>query len=450
MLTQIEACAELFHTATGTAFADLLVDGHRETWPIRSKRFRGWLRRRYYEATGGALAGHAISLELDLLEARAQFDAPERLVDVRVAEHEGRVYLDLAEEHWRAVEIGPDGWRVNKYPPVRFHRPAGMLPLPVPERGGSIEALGSLLNLSSRSDFVLVVAWLLATLRSRGPYPLLAISGEQGSAKTVLSKMLRALIDPNVAPVRTLPREERELMIDANNGHLLAFDNLSGLPAWLSDALCRLATGGSLALRQLYTDDEEVLFQAARPLLVNGIEDVITRPDLADRGIFLMLPPIGERQRRSEAELWREFDLARPRILGALLDAAVRGLQTMPGIRLTSLPRMADFALWAAACETALWPAGTFARAYAANRRAGIESIIDADPVAACVREIMAERGSWMGSAADLLRAGADRSSDGISKYSTGLAQKSTRARRPSAPGADLPAGRRHRGGLRS
>jgi len=261
MLTQIEACAELFHTATGTAFADLLVDGHRETWPIRSKRFRGWLRRRYYEATGGALAGHAISLELDLLEARAQFDAPERLVDVRVAEHEGRVYLDLAEEHWRAVEIGPDGWRVNKYPPVRFHRPAGMLPLPVPERGGSIEALGSLLNLSSRSDFVLVVAWLLATLRSRGPYPLLAISGEQGSAKTVLSKMLRALIDPNVAPVRTLPREERELMIDANNGHLLAFDNLSGLPAWLSDALCRLATGGSLALRQLYTATKRSCFK---------------------------------------------------------------------------------------------------------------------------------------------------------------------------------------------
>jgi hypothetical protein len=151
----------------GTAFADLLVDGHRETWPIRSKRFCGWLRRRYYEATGGALAGHAISLEIDLLEARAQFDAPERLVHVRVAEHEGRVYLDLAEEHWHAVEIEPDGWRVNKYPPVRFRRPAGMLPLPVPERGGSIEALGSLLNLSSRSDFVLVVAWLLGTPRVR-------------------------------------------------------------------------------------------------------------------------------------------------------------------------------------------------------------------------------------------------------------------------------------------
>jgi hypothetical protein len=122
---------------------------------------------------------------------------------------------------------------------------------------------------------------------------LLAISGEQGSAKTVLSKMLKALVDPNVAPVRALPREQRELMIAANNGHVLAFDNLSGLPPWLSDALCRLATGGSFAVRQLYTNEDEILFQATRPLLVNGIEDVISRPDLADRSIFLTLAPRG-------------------------------------------------------------------------------------------------------------------------------------------------------------
>src|SRR5262245_29885601 len=192
MLTQFAACDALFHTATGTAFADLMVDGHRETWPIRSKRFRGWLRRRYYEATGGAPSGHGISSELDLLEARAQFDAPERCVHVRIAEHEGHIYVDLADEHWRAIEIGSDGWRVNKFPPVRFRRPAGMLPLPVPERGGLIEDLLPFLNLSNRNDFVVVVAWLLAALRPGGPYPLLAISGEQGSAKTVLCKMLKA------------------------------------------------------------------------------------------------------------------------------------------------------------------------------------------------------------------------------------------------------------------
>jgi hypothetical protein len=232
----------------------------------------------------------------------------------------------------------------------------------------------------------------------------LAISGEQGSAKTVLCKLLKALVDPNAAPVRALSREERELMIAANNGYLLAFDNLSGLPGWLSDALCRLASGGSFAARQLYTDDEEVLFQAARPILLNGIEDLISRPDLGDRAIFLTLTPIGEGERRSEAELWREFEIARPRMLGALLDAVVHGLRAMGSVKLAQLPRMADFALWAAACETVFWPAGTFARAYAANRRAAIESIIEADPLATCVRTMMADRTVWTGNASELLQ----------------------------------------------
>src|SRR5262245_26352192 len=407
VLARMEAKLELFHTATGIAFADLRIDGHRETWPIRSKRFRAWLRHCHYQATGEALSAAAIRAALDLLEARAQFDAPERTIHIRVAEHAGRVYLDLADERWRAVEIGAEGWRVIGSPPVRFRRPPGMLPLPEPETGGSIEALRSLLNIQSQNDFVLVVAWLLATLRSDGPYPLLAVSGEQGSAKTVLSKLLRALVDPNAAPVRALSREQRELMIAANNGHLLAFDNLSVIPAWLSDALCRLASGGSFAVRQLYTDDDEVLFQSARPILLNGIEDVVGRADLADRAVFVTLAPIAEEQRRSEAELWREFEVVRPRILGALLDAVTHGLRERPRVRLERLPRMADFALWAIACENALWPPGTFAHAYEANRTAAVANAVDADPVAARVREIMAERTTWVGSAADLLQTGA-------------------------------------------
>src|SRR4051812_14825549 len=329
MLEEMTVCEEVFHTAGGVAFADLITDGHRETWPIRSKRFRIWVRRCYYQASGTAAGAAVIASALDLLEARAHFDGPERVIHTRVANRADRLYVDLADEHWRAVEIGPDGWRVLGCPPVRFRRSPGMLPLPLPEHGGSIEALRPFLNLSNQNDFVLVVAWLLAALRSGGPYPLLAISGEQGSAKTVLSKLLKALVDPNAAAVRALPREERELMISANNGHLLAFDNLSGLPAWLSDALCRLASGGSFAVRQLYTDDEEVLFKAARPTLLNGIEDIIGRSDLADRAILLTLGPIGEEQRRSETELCREFEFARPAILGALLDAAAHGLRAV-------------------------------------------------------------------------------------------------------------------------
>jgi hypothetical protein len=151
-----------------------------------------------------------------------------------------------------------------------------------------------------------------------------------------------------------------------------------------------------------------VLFDAGRPIILNGIEDVVSRPDLADRALFLTLPYLSEVRRRPEQTLWQDFELARPRLLGVLLDALSNGLRALPHVRLDRLPRMADFALWAAACEISLWPAGTFARAYAANRRAAIDDAIDADPVAACVRDLMAERSSWAGTAADFLRAGAD------------------------------------------
>jgi len=318
----------------------------------------------------------------------------------------GALYLDLGDETWRAVEIDATGWRVIDNPPVRFRRASGMQPLPIPVSGGSIATLRSFLNVKSETDFVLVVAWALACLRSRGPYPVIVLSGEQGSAKSTFSAILRALLDPNTAPLRALPREDRDLFIAASNGHVLAFDNVSGLPAWISDTLCRLATGGGFAVRQLYTDQDEVLFDAARPVILNGIEDIVTRPDLADRAVFLTLEPIPEERRRPEAELWAAFEAERPRILGVLLDAVAEGLKRLPEIRLPKLPRMADFALWASACETAMWPTGTFWSAYCGNRDEAVEGVIDADPVAAAVRGFMATtRTVWTGNASNLLGA---------------------------------------------
>jgi hypothetical protein len=403
MLSLLCASGSLFHTAMGTAYADLIIDGHRETWAIRSRQFRTWVRRRYFEETGRAATSAELASVLDLLEAKAQFDAPERTVNLRIAEHQGSLYLDLGDQAWHSLSVEAHGWGLVNAPPVRFRRTPGMLPIPAPERRGSIEKLLPFLNLASHNDFVLVVAWLLAALRPQGPYPVLAIAGEQGSAKTTLTRALRALVDPNVAPVRSLSREERELMITANNGHVLAFDNLSNLPPWLSDSFCRIASGGSFAVRRLYTNDEEVLFQAARPIILNGIEDIISRPDLADRAIFLSLPYVAEKERRPEAQFWRDFENARPSIVGALLDAASYGLRMLPSIRLPSLPRMADFAVWACACEGALWPRGTFMRAFRQNRRSAIEDVIDADPLAAHVRQMMAQRSSWTGTASDLL-----------------------------------------------
>jgi hypothetical protein len=419
ILIDLAQSAELFHTPDGTGFADLDINGHRETWPIRAKGFRRWLARGFFEATQGAPSSEALQSALNVIEAKAHFDAPERVVHVRVGGLDERLYLDLGDATWRAVEIDDTGWRVIDNPPVRFRRAAGMQRLPVPAAGGSIEVLRSFLNVQSDNDFVLVVVWALAALRNRGPYPVIVLSGEQGSAKSTFSAILRALLDPNTAPLRALPREDRDLFIAASNGHVLAFDNVSGLPGWISDTLCRLATGGGFAVRQLYTDQDEVLFDAARPVILNGIEEIVTRPDLADRAVFLTLQPIPEEHRRPEQELWAAFDAARPRILGILLDAVVEGLKRLPETRLEKLPRMADFALWATACETALWPAGTFWSAYCGNRDEAVEGVIDADPIATAVRAVMATRTVWTGTASDLLGALAEMVGERVAKSKT-------------------------------
>ena len=405
ILIKLAQCAEPFHTSDGTGFADLEIKGHRETWRIRSKGFRHWLAHRFFEATGGAPGSEALQSALNVIEAKAQFDAPQRTVHIRVGEQDGRLYLDLCDEMWRAVEIDSTGWRLIDRPPVRFRRAAGMKPLPVPIAGGSIETLRSFLNVQSDNDFVLAVVWALAVLRNSGPYPVLVLSGEHGSAKSTFSLILRALLDPNTVPLRALPREDRDMFIAANNGHVLVFDNLSGLSAWISDTLCRLATGGGFAARQLYTDQDEVLFDAARPVILNGIEEVARRPDLADRALFLTLQPIPEDRRRSQAELLAGFEAERPGILGVLLDAVVEGLKRLPETHLDKLPRMADFALWATACETALWTPGTFWSAYCGNRDAALDGVIDADPIADAVRALMASRTVWTGTASDLLGA---------------------------------------------
>ena len=405
ILIRLASSAELFHTPDGTGYVDLEINGHRETWSIRSKGFKRWLARRFFEETEGAPSSEALQSALNVIEARAHFDAPQMDVHIRVAGHGGKLYLDLADSAWRAVEIDAQGWRIVNEPPVRFRRAAGMQPLPDPVLGGSVDALRSFLNVSSVADFVLVVAWALAAVRNKGPYPVIVLSGEQGSAKSTFSAIVRALLDPNSAPLRALPREDRDLFIAATNSHVLTFDNVSRLPAWISDTICRLATGGGFAVRQLYTDQDEVLFDATRPVILNGIEDIVTRPDLADRAIFLTLEAIPEECRKPEKELWAAFEAARPQILGALLDAVSHGLRLLPEMRLDKLPRMADFALWATACETALWSEGTFWAAYAGNRDEAVDSVIEADPVGSAIRSLMAARTEWTGTASDLLGA---------------------------------------------
>lgn len=406
MLVGFADAAILFHSPDNKCFAVVDQDGCNQTYALKSGDFRRWLTSKFYTATGKSPGNQALQDAVNVLEARACFDGECQPVHVRLAFFGGSLYLDLADEHWRAVEISPDGWKVINEPPVRFIRPKGMTPLPLPQAGGSLADLRSLVNCPDDHQWALLVAWLIGCLHPRGPYPILVVNGEQGSAKTTLSRMVRMLFDPNKSCMRAEPAEARDLMIAASNGWVYALDNLSGIQPWLSDALCRLSTGGGYATRELYTDDSETIFECCRPILVNGIEDLASRSDLLDRCLCISLPTIAEEHRMPESVLWQKFDAARPRILGALLDASVAALRGHATIQLPRLPRMADHARWAVAAESALGlKPGEVMQALESGRENVDAVAIEGNSVASFLLQWMEQRDSeFVGKVSELLK----------------------------------------------
>jgi hypothetical protein len=413
LLSRLLDAVELFHAPDDRAYSTIEVGDHVETCPVRSKGFRAWLVRSYYERTGMAPAARKLSEARDLAEARALAGASVP-VHVRVAGTDGRIYLDLADKDWRVVEVDADGWRVCDKAPVKFRRGAGMLPLPEPVRGGNVDELCPIVNVEDPRASRLLVGWLVMALAPWGPFPTLVFLGEQGTAKSWAANRCRDLIDPTAASARSGPRDERDLAVSARNGWVVSLDNISALPNWLSDALCRLSTGSGFSTRELYTDDDEVIFAARRPVILNGIGTVVTRSDLLDRSLLVELPVIPDTRRRDERELLREFEGARPRILGALLDAVSGALRCLPTVHLARAPRLADFAHWISAAEPTLgWAPGTFTEAYDANRTHADEDALEASPIPGPLYGLIDKR-AWHGTATELLDALAGRAAEPV------------------------------------
>lgn len=396
-----------FHSPEGETFVQVnivdIVGGHSETFPIFGREFKSLISHRYYQRFSLAPNPQAVSEAQQTMSGHALHAAPEIPVYHRVASEDGKYYLDLGSDIWDAIEITKEGWNVIANPPVRFRRSPGSLAIPYPQPGGSIDLLREFINVHLE-DFPLIVGFLLAALRPVGPYPILNLSGEQGTAKTTISRVLSLLIDPCNAPVRSLSSSERDLMVSATNGHLLCFDNISSIHKKISDALCRLSTGGGFSTRALYTNSEEVVFSGQRPMVLNGITDVLKRGDLRDRAIIVELPPIGNAARRSEEDLWAGFERLRPWILGALLTGVMEGLHRIDSVKLKELPRMADFARWVTACEPAFgWPQGAICQAYKTNMAHSVDDALELDPLAQTIIAL-AEKGPWQGTASDLSR----------------------------------------------
>jgi hypothetical protein len=409
--------ASLFVDEKGDAYATFRVPGGEDspdwypTARLDSSEFSEWWRYRFFDVKGKPPSNQAVQDAKNHLRSQARYEGETRTVHVRVAKQEGNIYIDLADDTWRAVKVTPRSWSIVRNPPVKFRRPKGMKALPDPVRGGGLGLLQQHINVRSDADFALLCGWLVQAFNPAGPYPVLPIVGEHGSGKTWVQKVLRSLVDPSHVPTRTAPNQEQDLVIAADNEWVLAFDNISSIQPWLSDALCRLATGGGFGTRKLYEDREQELFFAMRPILLNGIEDLTTRPDLADRSVVLHLESIPDEKRKTERQMSHALERDRPKIFGAILDALVTALERFDDVDLESLPRMADFAMWAKAAEPA-FPVeeGTFMDAYTENRSEASETALEADPVASAVRNLLEHKKSkpsgkaaWIGTMKELL-----------------------------------------------
>ena len=420
--------AELFHTADHEAFATVEVDGHFETWALRSKSFDLWLSGQFYKKYGGAVSKQVRQDALGTLGAKAQFDGEEQTVFIRLAEQDGKVYLDLCDPKWRVVEIDDAGWRVREQSPVKFRRTRAMTALPIPQSGGTIDDLRPFVNVGG-DDWILLVAWLFGAFQPKGPYAVLGLHGEQGSAKSTAARVLKSLIDPNTSPLRAAPKKEHDLIIAAKNCWVVTFDNLSYIKPDRSDALCRMATGGGFATRELYSDFEEIIFEVQRPIILNGIGEVMDKSDLLDRAIMLNLPTISAGERKAESDFWSAFDEVRPKILGALLNAVSMALLNRKSTSLDELPRLADFARWVTAAEPALGlESGVFMAAYNRNRAEAHKLAIMASPVGTVILEFMSRMPSVTHTATkwlDVLKKNAgDNARDGWPQSPNGFSKK--------------------------
>jgi len=405
----LQLCADagdhFFHDNENRAFVLVREQGIARTLRIKSRQYELLLGRRYYRITGSGLPTSAKTEAISTLEGLAIYDGSEEPVFVRLGEYGGKVVLDLCDDRWQVVVIDKNGWEVVPESPIRFRRTRGMLPLPAPARGGSINDLRSFINVRSESDFVLICAFILVCFNPQGPFIILLANGEAGSAKSTLCRLARAVIDPNKAPLRSEPKDNRDLAIAANNAWMTGLDNMSQVSERLSNALCRLATGGGFATRELYTDEDEVIFDAKRPVMINGIGDIADRSDLLDRAIRVTLSPIPENQRRTEKEIWEAFKERQPFILGAFLDAVSVALRDQASVKLTKLPRMADGASWVVAAERACpWAPGMFLAVFDDQRRAADEFVIEASPLAAAVRNCLEHHGNIEGTATQVLQ----------------------------------------------
>ncbi|WP_327662431.1 MULTISPECIES: ATP-binding protein [unclassified Streptomyces] len=375
-----------FRTTDGTVYAQ--KKGHPVARPIRSQGTTGSHRQELmvglFRDGCGVFNGTALKEALDLIEALALTEDTQA-VHIRVAPgFDGATWLDLGRDDGQSVRIHANGWDIAVPDPreVCWRRTqlTGELPMPVKDTAGKgIDLLMRLCNFAGSDTECLALAWLIGCLGPSVPVPAPFLTGPQGAGKSTGGRMLVRIIEGMSGDLRRAPKDEANLIAAVAAGWVTALDNLSHLTPDLADAMCCIVTGAEDVKRALFTDGDVFRTGYRRPLLMTGIDVGVIRPDLAERLLPLRLER--PKVRRTEAELWAEYEEILPVVLGSLLDLTVKVRAADAEIP-TDL-RMADFAHLCAQLDAATG-FGTL-RAYRAALDELNDDVIEGDLLAQTV-----------------------------------------------------------------
>ena len=404
---------EIFQSNANEYFIRINENGFTKDIQIASAHFRRWIRIESKERFGFLLKDNSVREVCEYAKAMADVQGIKYPVHLRVAHQDGKIYVDLGNDDWDMIEINKSEWLKKKIEGVSFKRPDALSPQVVPSPTSDIELLKKYLNFESENDYLLIKAFLLGTFNPHGGLPILILSGEQGSAKSTTSKVLKELIDPSKIPLRVCPKNSEDIVIAANGTFLLVFDNLSGVQNKLSDTFCNLSTGGAMTTRELFTNKNEVVFNFKRPVILNGIDDVSSRGDLLSRSILLTLPPIIDNNRKLERQFWKEFEQDKPKILSALYGAVSKSLRDLENVKLIHSPRMADFAQWVSAgCEPIGFTQKEFENAYTENQNFASKDSLHSAILYKPLLKLLETNPTWSGTPTELLEALTDEAGD--------------------------------------
>lgn len=401
LLRLADSAEDYFATDQEGVFARIRIDEQIKIININSQHFENWLRNQYYELLNKTTTTSQLREVIQTLRARELMSTKTRKkTRPRVSEEQGKLYINLMNERNEAVEIGKGGWKIKEFPSSHFEKLDSASRLDSPKVGGDLSKLKKYLTVEG-DDYLLILSFIIACFMPNGPYPILILQGSQGSGKSFLSKIIKKIVDPSDpedAMILSPPKDEKDLLISARSHYLLAFDNLSGIDSDMSDKFCKLATGIAIISKKLYTDKDASVIAAKRPQILNGIDYIATRGDLADRSIIISLPKMSERMRRDEESLWSDFNNDLPDILGGIYDILSVILANYKSTNLVRTSRMADYVKWITAGETSLGiEKGKFIEIYEINKKEAALEALEKDILAYSIFEIINERNELIG-----------------------------------------------------